>query len=396
MTDTLTFRVGNATAALVTIQQEPEAADRGFMSRRLGPWWHRMSGRTSSKTRRWRLALTVATTLCIPTVAQSADFTIAVFPSPLGAVLKKAVIEPFRQASKLDVVADNREFGVGAVRAKIQGGGNVWDIVTLENVEALQGCDEGYFIKIDKSKLPDLADFDLMDARFECGIPFIFYSTVLGYNKKKLKEEPTSWADFWDTKKWPGKRAIYKTPQDALEIALLADGVPRGDVYKVLATTAGVDRAFKKLDQLKPNIVWWTNPGQSRQMLASGEVTMSTTYDNGIRYFNKTQGTDFGLVRKDAVTHVNYYAIIAGSKHIDTAYAYLNFASKPQAQAAVTNGLAISVPNRKALPLVDKDLQPYLTTNPENLKDALQSDAKFWLNNFDALATRFNAWVATP
>ncbi len=212
-----------------------------------------------------------------------------------------------------------------------------------------------------------------------------------------MKEEPTSWADFWDTKKWPGKRAIYKTPQDALEIALLADGVPRGDVYKVLATTAGVDRAFKKLDQLKPNIVWWTNPGQSRQMLASGEVTMSTTYDNGIRYFNKTQGTDFGLVRKDAVTSTSYYAISRAASTSTPPMPISNFASKPQAQAAVTNGLAISVPNRKALPLVDKDLQPYLTrTNPENLKDALQSDAKFWLNNFDALATRFNAWVATP
>lgn len=338
--------------------------------------------------------LAAALPFLLPGIARSADVTVAVFASPLGQVMKKAVIAPFHNESHLDIAVDNRPFGVGVVRAKILSGGNVWDVVTVQAVESLQGCTEGYFAKINKARLPNLAHSALMDDRFKCGVPFIYYSTVLGYNKKQLKGEPKSWADFWDTKKWPGKRAINRTPQDALEIALLADGVARNDIYKVLSTPEGVNRAFKKLDQLKPNIVWWTNPGQSRQMLSSGEVAMSTTYDNGIVYFNQSQGTDFGYVRKDAIMHINYYAIIAGTKHLDNAYSFLNYATKAKTEAAISNGLAIAVPNRDALKYAKADLKPFLIESAKGSKTSLKSNAEFWLDNFDAIARRFNAWVS--
>jgi len=341
-----------------------------------------------------RLALAVTAVLCMSTAAYSSDLTVALFTSPLAEVQKKGVIEPFRQETGMDVLADNRGWGIGAVRAKIEGGGGVWDLVTVEDSEALLGCDEGFFAKIDKSKIPVLKDLDLVDKRFQCAIPFIFYGTVLGYNKNTIKEEPTSWADMWNLKKWPGRRGMNKTPIDALEIALLADGVPRDQVYDVLSKPEGVDRAFKKLNEIKPNIIWWQNPGQSRQMLVSGEVIMSVTYDNGIRFFNKTQGTNFGLVRKDAITHVNYWAIAATSKHVENAYKFLNYASSAKAQAAVTNGLAISTPNRNAMEYVDADLKPYLTANPEYLKVALPVNAEFWLNNYDAISQRFDTWLA--
>jgi putative spermidine/putrescine transport system substrate-binding protein len=155
-----------------------------------------------------------------------------------------------------------------------------------------------------------------------------------------------------------------------------------------------VDRAFKKLDQLKPNIVWWSYVGQSRQMLASGEAVMIVTYDNGIYFFNKTQKTNFGISRKDAITHVNYWGIVSGTQHEDNAYKFLQYASEPKPQAEVSNLLAISVPNRDALALVTDDLRPNLSANPANLAQSTNSDVDFWINNIDALQKRFDAWVA--
>ena len=321
-------------------------------------------------------ALFLGALMAAPAGARAADLTVSLFTSPLAEVLKTAVVEPFRQESNLDIAVDNREWGVGAVRAKIESTSGVWDLVTVEDSEAIQGCDEGFFQKIDTSKIPGLADFDLMDERFECAVPFVFYATALAYDKSRIGEEPTSWADLWDVKKWPGRRGLNNTPVATLELALMADGVDR------------------KLDEIKPHIVWWQNPGQSRQMLASGEIIMSVTYDNGIRFFNKTQGTNFGLVRKDAITTVNYWALVAGSKNVDNAYAFLNFSAKPEVNAAVTNGLAISTPNRKAMDLVQDDLKPFLTSNPDNLSDSLTQDAQFWVDNYDELARRFEAWRA--
>ncbi len=92
----------------------------------------------------------------------------------------------------------------------------------------------------------------------DCGVGAIVYNFVLAYDGDKIKDDaPKSWADFWDVKKCPGKRALRKGPKTNLEIALMADGVPPADVYKTLATPAGVDRAFKKLDaaEAQPDLV---------------------------------------------------------------------------------------------------------------------------------------------
>jgi putative spermidine/putrescine transport system substrate-binding protein len=91
-------------------------------------------------------------------------------------------------------------------------------------------------------------------------------------------------ADFFNTKKFPGKRGMRKTPKANLEMALIADGVANKDVYEMLATDAGVDRAFAKLDTIKDHVVWWEAGAQPPQLLADGEVAMTTAY-NG-RIFN--------------------------------------------------------------------------------------------------------------
>lgn len=344
--------------------------------------------------RRACLAVLTVVSLLAASSARAADLAVSVFISPIGEVLKKGVLEPYQKQSGIDLRIDSRDWGLGSVRAKVEAGGADWDLVTNEETEVLQGCDEGVFAEIDRSRLPGLADFDKIGESYKCGVPFIFYSSVLAYDKKKLKELPSSWADLWDRAKWPGRRAMRKNPVQTLEVALMADGVARSDVYKVLATKAGVDRAFRKLDEIKSDIVWWVNAGQSRQLLASGEVVMGMSYDNGIAFFNKTQGTDFGMSRKDVILLTDFWSIVRGSRHVDNAYKFLNYASQPEIQAAVTNGLAISTPNRKAVAFVNPDWKPFLTPNPDALQDAVPLDAEFWVNNTDELTRRFDAWLA--
>jgi putative spermidine/putrescine transport system substrate-binding protein len=183
-------------------------------------------------------------------------------------------------------------------------------------------------------------------------------------------------------------------PRDSLEAALMADGVAREDVYQVLSTPEGVDRAFKKLDELKPHLLWWNNAGQSRQMLASGEVVMTATYDSGIHNMNLNEKTNFGVSLQDAITHIDHWAIVNDSPQIDNAYAFLEFASRAEPQAGVSNTMGISVPNGDALPLINETMRPLLSGNPDNIKNALTSDTQFWLDNYDALSKRFQAWAA--
>ncbi len=155
--------------------------------------------------------------------------------------------------TKTKMLEENWDGGVGVLRAKVQGGNNSWDVVQVESEELVLGCEEGLYEKIDWAKLGGKDKF-LPDAVHDCGVGAIVYNFVLSYDKDKIKSGgPQSWADFWDVQKFPGKRALRKGPKTNLEIALMADGVAlQGRLQDARTTDAGVERAFAKLDKLKP------------------------------------------------------------------------------------------------------------------------------------------------
>src|SRR5205823_919921 len=136
---------------------------------------------------------------------------------------------------------------------------------------------EGLFEKLDFSKIGDKADF-VPGSISECGIGIFAWSQAFVYDADKVAGTPGSWADFWNVKKFPGKRGLRRSAKYTLEIALLADGVAPDDVYKLLATRQGVDRAFRKLDQIKADTIWWEAAPQPALFLAANRVVMSSSY----------------------------------------------------------------------------------------------------------------------
>ena len=178
---------------------------------------------------------------CRPT-ALARDLTVVSWGGAYQDAQREVYFKPFMDKTKIKMTEENWDGGVGTLRAKIQGGNNNWDVVQVESEELLLGCEEGLYEKIDWAKLGG-KDKYLPDAVNDCGVGAIVYSFILAYDGDKIKgDAPKSWADFWNVKKWPGKRALRKGPKTTLEIALMADGVAPKDVYKVLGT-AGRRRA---------------------------------------------------------------------------------------------------------------------------------------------------------
>ena len=204
----------------------------------------------------WKLGVLAALTAVTAAGAAARDLTVVSWGGAYQDAQREVYFKPFI-ATGTKMAEESWDGGVGTLRAKIQGGNNNWDVVQVESEELLLGCEEGLYEKLDWQKLGG-KDKYLPDAVNDCGVGAIVYSFILAYDGDKIKgDTPKSWADFWNTQKWPGKRALRKGPKTTLEIALMADGVAPQDVYKTLSTPAGVDRAFKKLDQLKANLVWW-------------------------------------------------------------------------------------------------------------------------------------------
>ena len=323
--------------------------------------------------------------------AQEKQLTVANFGGLVQDMVRAIYFNPFA-ATGVKLVEDSRDYGIGVVRTRIEGGNNTWDVVAAEDIEVIQGCQEKLFEKIDYSRIED-ADKLIPDAKLECGLGEILYNMSIAYDPAKTQEAPQNWADFWNVGKWPGKRALYRDPRDSLEAALLADGVAASDVYKVLATPEGQDRAFNKIKELQPDIIWYTNPGQSRQMHASGEATMIATYDSGINATNINDGLKNKVVSNNSIRHIDYWAIPKGTQNLDTAYEFLNFATDAGRQAELASKMGISVPNTDALAKVDPNVLPVLSANPDNIKTAIQSDPQFWLDNYDALNQRLTTLI---
>ena len=196
--------------------------------------------------------------------AQADELSVISFGGANKEAQVKAYYEPFTKATGTKVVAGEYNGEMAKLKAMVETNSVSWDVVEVESSEVARGCDEGFFEKLDYKVIGSKGDF-IPGAATKCGVGMFVYSTVIAYDSSKLKAAPTSWADFWDVKKFPGKRGLRKTAKYALEAALLADGVAQKDVYAVLATPAGVDRAFKKLDELKPNIQWWEAGAQAPQ-----------------------------------------------------------------------------------------------------------------------------------
>jgi len=194
------------------------------------------------------ILMAVAVLASLPALAQS-QLTVVNFGGANGAAQKKAYVEGFEKAtgSKVVVVEYNGE--QAKIKAMVEAKKVTWDVVEVESPDVNRGCDEGLFEKIDWSKVGNKADFQPA-AVHECGVGAFIWSTVMAYDGDKLKTAPTTWADFWDTKKFPGKRGMRKGARYNLEFALMADGVKSADVYKVLGTKEGAERAFKKLTEL--------------------------------------------------------------------------------------------------------------------------------------------------
>jgi putative spermidine/putrescine transport system substrate-binding protein len=301
-----------------------------------------------------------------------------------------AYIQPFTAATEIPAHQDTWDGSTDTLHAKATEGG--WDIVQVRADVAASGCADGTFEKLDWSAIGG-KDHYLGMGVSDCGVGSTIRNTVLAWDRDKFQATP-SWADFWDVAKIPGKRGLAKSVRGVLEIALMADGVAPGDVYKTLATAEGADRAFHKLDQLKPYIVWWQTPAEAAKILGSGDVLMTTTPSSVIALANRVDKRNFGVQFNASLYEPRSWVIMKGSQNLREAQQFLYFTGASSLQARLFRisgemGLAKGVND-----WLTPDQQALSPTLPANINAALRVDNGFWHDNLAKLRTRFEAWLA--
>lgn len=334
-------------------------------------------------------ALAAGVACAMPALA--VDLTAISFGGASKDAQVKAFYEPFEKTTGNKILAGEYNGEMARVKAMVDTNSVSWNLVEVESPELARGCDEGLFEALDPAQFGDQNNF-VKGAIQPCGVGFFVWSTVLAYNADKLAKAPTGWADFWDVKQFPGKRGLRKGAKYTLEFALMADGVAPVEVYKVLATRDGVDRAFRKLDELKPHIQWWEAGAQPPQYLASGDVVMSSAYNGRIAAVQAE--SNLQVVWTGGIYDFDSWAIPRGAKNQEVAKEFIAFSVQPEAQKVFSENIAYGPANKQAIDLLAPERLNVMPTTPENIKDQVAIDVVFWADYGEQLEQRFNAWAA--
>jgi putative spermidine/putrescine transport system substrate-binding protein len=349
-------------------------------------------------------ALTLAAT-----TAQADDLTIVSWGGAYSASQQGAYHEPYTKKTGVKILNEDKSAnGLAGIRAQVEAGNVTWDLVDMLQADAIRACDEGLILQIDHDEwlapAPDgtPASKDFIEGTLgDCFIPQILYATMFAYNTEAFPNGgPKTIKDIWNVDKFPGTRSLQKIPQKNLEWALIADGVDASDVYEVLATKEGQDRAFAKLDELKPHVIWWSEGAQPPQMLADKEAVIATAYNGRIFNAQVNEDQPFEIMWDHQMFETDGWVVPVDTGNVDQIKDYLRFATDTQRLADQAKYISYGPARKSSASLVGKhaetgvDMKPHMPTNPENLKTAVAFDVMFWADYGDALEERFNAWVA--
>ena len=310
-------------------------------------------------------------------------------------LLQKVIAEPFTKETGISVKLVATSNRVSALKGMQATGNIVWDNGEVAGNDMVRAAKMGLLEEIDYSlidpdnKLPALA-------KHKYGVAFLTYSEVLAVRTDKLPpgQEMKSWADFWDVKRFPGPRTLRNQPEGNLEFALLADGVAKDRIYETLSTEEGVDRAFRKLDEIKPHIVsWWTTGAQPNQMLTNGDAYYASAFSGRITQLGK-EGVPVKMIWNGGTIIPTYIAIPKNAKRQKESHQFIEYLTTgPERFAKFVE----VIPYPGFMPGLEQYLSPdvvaQLPTAPDNFKVQFQRNDEFWLANYDKIISRWQAWV---
>lgn len=282
-----------------------------------------------------------------------------------------------------------------AMRTMIESGNVSWDVIELSMLDLARAGEAGYLEKLDYSKI-DPKNLIPPIARGDYGVFFCAYSNVLVQRTDKLPagKKMESWADFWDVKTFPGPRALEGIAQGNLEFALLADGAKKEDIYALLATEEGADRAFAKMDEIKPHITkWWKNGAESVQLMASGEVFFSTAFNARVGSINQA-GIQTTVMWNGAALMRSSQTIMKGAKNKAEAEMLIQrIAARPDLNLEYIKHLPYPSFMEGIYDHLPLEQRQALPTYSENLQKQVILDPAFWASaRGQELQKRFLEW----
>jgi len=328
------------------------------------------------------------------------ELTVYSFGGAYGDTIKKHIVEPYEKESSNTVMFGSYAGGIAQIKAQVEAKQIQWDVINIEDIDLERACSEGLLEVMEHDKLPTGADGTAANKDFiegalesECAVPAVMWSVVFAYNTQTIgKNVPTTLADVFDTKKFPGKRAFQRRPTYLMEWALLADGVGKDKLYEVLATEQGQSRAFAKLDTIKKDIVWFDAWSQAPQLLNDGGAVIVQSASG--RFFNamRNEKAPFAIVWDSHIYSFDLFAVLKGTPRRDLAMEFVRYATGSKPLSGMTD-IAYSPPRKSSMALRSLDKQTVDNLPSTHVAAGIKSSSQFWADYGETLDEKFTEWL---
>lgn len=316
----------------------------------------------------------------IPAKSAAAPLLIVAMPANAPSdVVQRLLLRPYSDASGVAISTPPWDGSPDTLKKLTP------DLVLAPGPLLTAGCKAQLFNKLDWGRLD--RDRYQQSAVSDCGVGAYQLTTVLAWDLDKLPAAP-NWGDFWDVARHPGRRGLQRTARGSLEIALLADGVSPGDVYRTLRSQEGQDRAFRRLDQLKPYVIWWDKPADAAQLLATGKVLLTAVPASAVLKLQNAK-RHFGVQWSGSLATWLSWSVPHDAPKPGASALALLVAGDLARQANFATATLNAPASRDALALL-----PATPALQAPATDAFSFDESFWAENGDKLEARFAAWLA--
>ena len=327
-----------------------------------------------------------------PSVTAHTDLRLVNWGGDLARAHMQALVIPWEENTGKNIDMVYYGGGLNEIREQVDTTNVRWDVVDMEYSDLIQACSEGLLEPIDHASLLGDTDDFLADALPECGVGTYVWATVYAYDPNRFKDNPPkTLKDFFNMRDFPGHRGLRKDPRGTLEWALMAAGVPADQVYSTLATPQGETLAFKELDKIKSQIVWWTGGQEPVELLRNGTVAMTAAW-NGRLYRPMVEANQpITIVWDGQLWELEFLGVLKGTKQRDNAFDFIKFATSTEALANVARYIPYGPVRQSSQPLISTEVKAHLPT--EHMGNALRFNSPWWATNIERIRERFEQWA---
>lgn len=308
-------------------------------------------------------------------------------------MLEEYMYVPFTEKTGVEVIPFDIEVPDQWARAEAMArtGNMEFDIVTATGPDLVSKAD--ILHKIDCQAIENVVKYAVDGACEPYGVARTTGGMLIAYNKEAFKDkEPRTWADFWNVADFPGPRGLPDTGDRDWWVpaaALLADGVAPDELFPM-----DLDRAYAKLDEIKPHIaVWWKTGNQVQQIMRDNEVVMTMTY-SGRALATIKDGAPWAMSWDKALKDTGYMAIMKDAPHLNAALAFIDFFyGNAEAHPIFMRAVNYATSSKTGLQMMPPEEQVLYATAEQNYPLLVKPDFAWIGENRDMLRERWTEWL---